>query len=54
MFRIKILNNSEWITIQDDKNKVVEPVLNEKLNSCGSLAYKTLITDDYFDLYKSK
>lgn len=52
MFRIKILNNSEWITIQDDKNKVVEPVLNEKLNSCGSLAYKTLITDDYFDLYK--
>ena len=52
MFRIKILNNSQWITIQDDKNKVVEPVLNEKLNSCGSLAYKTLITDDYFDLYK--
>lgn len=52
MFRIKILNDSEWITIQDDKNKVVEPVLNEKLNSCGSLVYKTLITDDYFDLYK--
>lgn len=52
MFRIKILNDSEWRTIQDDKNKVVEPVLNEKLNSCGSLVYKTLITDNYFDLYK--
>lgn len=52
MFRIKVLNDSEWITIQDDKNKVVEPVLNEKLNSCGSLVYKTLITDKYFDLYK--
>lgn len=52
MFRIKILNDSEWKTIQDDKNKVVEPVLNEKLNSCGSLVYKTLITDNYFDLYK--
>lgn len=52
MFRIKILNDSEWKTIQDDKNKVIEPVLNEKLNSCGSLVYKTLITDNYFDLYK--
>lgn len=52
MFRIKIHNGSDWITIQDDKNKVVEPVLNEKLNSCGSLVYKTLITDNYFDLYK--
>lgn len=52
MFRIKILNDSEWITIQDSKNKAVEPVLTEKLNSCGSLVYKTLITDEYYDLYK--
>lgn len=52
MFRIKILNGSEWITIQDRKNKAVEPVLTEKLNSCGSLVYKTLITDEYYDLYK--
>lgn len=52
MFRIKILNGSEWITIQDSKNKAVEPVLTEKLNSCGSLVYKTLITDEYYDLYK--
>lgn len=51
MYKIRILTDT-WHEIQNDNLKVLNPVLKEKLNGCGSFSYSVPVSDTYYNDYE--